>query len=161
MVKLQFRRAEQYDVSGLDLIIGGRLSDEEKEEFRKRLDERRSAVFMLIGEEGPAAVSAMVFDAGDEELTEALRRLYLSHLFVREDLKDKGYDGMMLEYTVNQANYMGYDYLTCKVMLDRPEELKLFTDHGFTSVIRTCIDENGSFVKLCRDVRIKIKCCGS
>ena len=94
----------------------------------------------------------------DELLTCALRKLYLSGVYFDDAARTDGCDGMMLEYTADQAAYMGYDILTVRVSLADAGMLKFFSAHGFDRIVR--VEEKDNRVVLQRDLKRKISCCG-
>lgn len=159
MTKLSFKKITDEDFEKLNNICDHSEQPELAEKFRKELNEHKRVIFALELEGQYIAEGALVFDMHDEDYTEPLRRIYLSHLIVKEDMRKQGYGGMMLEYLANQANYMGYDYLTVGVDLDNFEGIKLYTKHGFNTIIKADEDDMGKYLKLLRDVRLKIKCC--
>ena len=151
MIKLTFEKITPDTFGELVKDIG------KTEELDTLVAEHKGVVFALNDSERYTAASAMVFEMNDDILTTALRKLFLSGLYLSDDA-DSGHDGMMLEYTVNQAVYMGYDLLTVRVALDDVKMIKFYTIHGFDKIVK--VDENEKYIILQRDIKIKVKCCG-
>ena len=153
MVRLSFKKIMPDNSDKLNgLIDKNKLSD-----IKELLEKHKGVVFALDDGEGFKAASVMVFEMNDEILTTALRKMYLADLFAA-DGTDSEYKGMMLEYTVNQAAYMGYDHLTVTVKADNLAELKFYAYHGFDKIVR--VNEDEASVVLLRDVNAVMKCCG-
>lgn len=153
MIKLSFKKMTPENIGSLANDIA------ETNVLENVVKEHKGVVFALHDGEKYTAASSMMFEMGDEVLTVALRKLYLSGLFV-SDKADMGQDGMMLEYTADQASYMGYDLLTVRVSPDDMDRIKFFTAHGFDKIVKADNDEQGGYLILQRDIRVKIKCCG-
>ena len=153
MIKLSFEKMTPETFDGLVKDI------ENTRVLEAVVKEHKGVVFALYDGEKYTAASAMMFEMNDELLTEALRKLYLSGLYL-SDNAEQGHDGMMLEYTVDQAAYMGYDLLTARVALNDMDKIKFYTSHGFDKIVRADCDEDGEHLILQRDIKIKIKCCG-
>ena len=153
MIKLSFMKIMPENAERLSET----LDKKDLEELRKMIDEHKGVVFALDSGSKLSAVSAMVFDAGDEDLTTALRKLWLKAVYIGEDA-EKGHDGIMLEYTVNQAANMGYDLLTVKVSTKDISMLKFYAYHGFDKIVR--VDEKEKMLIIQRDIKAKMKCCG-
>ena len=151
MVKLSFEKIDAEKVGKLINDIDGAA------ELENVVREYKGVVFALNDGEKYKAAASMMFEMNDDVLTVALRKLYLSGLYISGDA-DMGQDGMMLEYTAEQAKYMGYDLLTVKVALDDVELIKFYSCHGFDRIVK--VDERERYMILQRDIRIKIKCCG-
>lgn len=153
MIRLSFIKILPESSDKLDSLKGwNRLS-----EAQKILAEHKGVVFALDDGESIKAASVIVFDMGDEVLTTALRKLYLADLYADMETESE-YKGMMLEYTVNQAAYMGYDNMSVIVKLSDLTTLKFFAYHGFDKIIR--VDEKNGDVVLQRNVKAVMKCCG-
>ena len=153
MIKLSFKKMTPENMEGLIRDISS------AEAFEDIVSQYKGVCFALHDCEKYTAAAAMVFEMNDDVLTTALRKLYLSGLYV-SDKADEGHEGMMLEYTVEQAKFMGYDLLTVRVSADDIKRIKFFTGHGFDRIVRADEDGDGKFMILQRDIRIKIKCCG-
>ena len=155
MIKLKFYQIMPEDADKLSCLMDGDLLNETK----TMLQDHKGVMFGLSADEGKSytAASAMIFDVGDEILTTALRKLYLKSVYTAENA-EHGHDGMMLEYTVNQAAYMGYDYLTVKVSTENLKELRFYAYHGFDKIVS--VRENDRSLILQRDIKAKMTCCG-
>ena len=130
----------------------------DKEMLKKLATEHKGVVFALNDNGNYRAAAALVFEMNDEVLTCALRKLYLTGLSFDDAARTDGCDGMMLEYTADQASYMGYDLLTVRVSLADAGMLRFLSAHGFDRIVR--VEEKDNNVVLQRDLKRKISCCG-
>ncbi|MBQ8965178.1 hypothetical protein [Ruminococcus sp.] len=153
MIKLSFEKMTPESIGALKRDI------EPAAAFEDIVSHYKGVCFALHDGEKYTAAAAMIFEMNDDVLTTALRKLYLTGLYV-SDKADEGHEGMMLEYTVEQAMFMGYDLLTVRVSTDDIKRIKFFASHGFDKIVRADEDENGRAMILQRDIKMKIKCCG-
>lgn len=154
MVKLSFRKIMPEDYDKVRNLF------DFADIIEKELREHKLAVLALDDGEGMVAASALKFEMNDEDYTVPLRRIHLYAFGTAENARENNYDGMMLEYTANTAQDMGYDVLTIRCETKDTQKLKLLSVHGFGSIIKVDEDEKGAYLKLMRDLKIKIKCCG-
>ena len=120
--------------------------------------EHKGVVFALKDGVKYIAASVMIFDMNTDILTVAMRKLYLSDLFVCDNA-EHGIDGMMLEYTADKAKTMGFELITVQVSTDDLRTIKFYCSQGFDKIVKVNI--SGKYLVLQRDLNVKLTCCGS
>lgn len=159
MIKLSFKKIMPEDFGRVRTLF--EAEDKEKcAVIEQELKEHKLVVIALDDGEGVQAASVLKFEMNDEDYTVPLRRIHLYSLAAAENARENNYDGMMLEYSANTAQDMGYDILTARCDTADTNRLKLLSVHGFGNIIKVDEDEKGAYLKLMRDLKIKIKCCG-
>lgn len=160
MVRFSFVKITPENFDKLGEIWDMQANAELADKFRAELCSFKRVIFALKSEEEYLAEAALVFDMNDPDYTSLPKKLYLSHLVVKESERGKGYGTIMLEYLANQAEDMGCELLTVGVDIDNFGALKFYVRHGFKRIIKADEDKDGKFLKLERDLRERCGCCG-
>ncbi|MBQ4122353.1 GNAT family N-acetyltransferase [bacterium] len=91
---------------------------------------------------------SLVFDACDKDYTIKDKRIYLSRLVVKKQLRRKGIGRKLVEFIIEVAKNMGYNELSVGVDLCNYAALKLYTEYGFDKIVFVGEDGDGKFLKL-------------
>lgn len=84
----------------------------------------------------------------DPDYTIPGRRIYFSHLVVKNTCRSRGIGGILIDYIVAQAENMGYCEISIGVNKDNTAALSLYRKKGFGEVIFDGEDEYGEYYKL-------------
>ena len=101
---------------------------------------------MFVGE------ISLVFDTDDSDYTIKDKRLYVSRLVVKKQLRRMGIGRKLVEFASNLAKDMGYKELSIGVDLDNYPALRLYSDTGFNKIIFVGEDDCGKYVKLLKEL---------
>jgi len=101
---------------------------------------------MFVGE------ISLVFDTDDSDYTIKDKRLYVSRLVVKKQLRRMGIGRKLVEFASNLAKDMGYKELSIGVDLDNYPALRLYSDTGFNKIIFVGEDDRGKYVKLLKEL---------
>lgn len=98
------------------------------------------------------AEGSLVFKNDDPEYTIPDKRVYLSHMIVKEEYRNRGIGHIIVDYLINYAEQLGYEEIALGVDADNFNARHLYEKKGFTNVIRTEEDEYGKYVKLLKKI---------
>lgn len=140
-----------------DFALCGALWNLEKraelaERFRREMEDGNRVTFLCRDGEAVCGEVSLVRSMDDPDYTLPGRRLYVSHLVVRRDLRRRGIGTALLDYAAGQAREMGASELTVGVDLDNYPALRLYWRAGFTRLLFVGEDAGGRFVKLLRGI---------
>lgn len=127
-------------------------SDPHTEPFRKEIESGNRVVFIykvngeFIGE------IAYVLDMNDPDYTIPNRRIYLSRLIVKQEYRNKGIGGILIDFMIDTIGKMGYKEISIGVDKDNAAALHLYQKKGFTTVIFSGADEYGEYYKLMKSL---------
>lgn len=145
---------EQLDVSEYEKCgnIWSMDSDPHTEPFRKEMESGNRVVFIykmngeFIGE------IAYVLEMNDHDYTIPNRRIYLSRLIVKQEYRNRGIGGILIDFMVDIIGKMGYKEISIGVDKDNAAALHLYQKKGFSTVIFSGVDENGEYYKLMKSL---------
>lgn len=145
---------EQLDVSEYEKCgnIWNMDSDPHTEPFRKEMESGNRVVFIykmngeFIGE------IAYVLEMNDHDYTIPNRRIYLSRLIVKQEYRNRGIGGILIDFMVDIIGKMGYKEISIGVDKDNAAALHLYQKKGFSTVIFSGVDENGEYYKLMKSL---------
>ncbi len=92
----------------------------------------------------------MVFKNDDPDYTITGKRIYLSRMIVKEEHRNRGIGGIILNFLVDYAEQLGYAEIALGVDTDNMNARHLYEKKGFTDVLFTGKDKYGEYVKLLR-----------
>ncbi|GGM24340.1 hypothetical protein GCM10011351_07600 [Paraliobacillus quinghaiensis] len=97
---------------------------------------------LFIGE------GSLVFRNNDPDYTIPGKRIYLSRMIVKEEYRNRGIGGIILDYLIDYAEQLGYSEIAVGVDIDNLNARHLYEKKGFTNVLFIGEDEYGEYVKL-------------
>lgn len=116
--------------------------------FRRELLEGNRTTFLCRDGEAPLGEVSLVRHMDDPDYTIENRRLYVSRLLVRKDVRRRGIGRALLRTAFETAREWEYAELSVGVDLDNFTALKLYWEEGFDSILYIGEDGEGQFVKL-------------
>ena len=119
-----------------------------KERFYKELVSKNRKTFVYVKDGVYIAEVSFVFNKDDKDYTIPGKRLYLSRIIVKKDMRGKGYGKKLMNYAINFAKKNKYEELSLGVNLDNYIALKLYVELGFTIIQYIGEDSDGKYVKL-------------
>ncbi|MDN7229434.1 GNAT family N-acetyltransferase [Planococcus sp. N064] len=91
---------------------------------------------------------SLVLQNNDPAYTIPGRRIYLSHMIVKEEYRNRGIGGIIADYLIDHAKKIGYAEVSLGVDTDNLTARHLYEKKGFTNILYHGEDEYGEFVKL-------------
>lgn len=91
---------------------------------------------------------ALVFDNGDRDYTILGQRVYLSRMVVKQERRNQGIGGIILDYLIQKAKQLGFSEMALGVDKDNTAARHLYEKKQFNTVIFDGADEYGDYVKL-------------
>lgn len=119
-----------------------------KDRFYKELLSKNRITFVYVKDNQYIAEISIVFNKDDEDYTIPGKRLYISRIIVKKDLRGKGYGKKLMNYAIDYAKSKKYEELSLGVNLDNYIALKLYVGLGFTKIQYIGEDSDGRYVKL-------------
>lgn len=96
------------------------------------------------------AEGSIVFKHPDTDYVIPNRRVYLSRMIVKQQYRNLGIGGKLLDHLINYAENLGYKEISLGVDTDNFNARHLYHKKGFTHVLYSGEDEYGKYVKLLR-----------
>lgn len=127
-------------------------ANELAERFRAEIESGNRVVYVCRQDGEFVGEIAYVFDTGDPDYTIPNRRIYLSRLIVKEELRGRGIGGMLIDFILQKVREMGYVEATIGVNKDNLAALRLYKKKGFTTVLYEGADKDGAYYKLMREI---------
>ncbi len=93
---------------------------------------------------------SLVFKNDDLDYTIPDKRIYLSRMIVKNEYRNQGIGGIIIDYLIDYAKRLGYEEMSLGVDTINLNARHLYEKKGFTSVIFEGVDEYGEYVKLLR-----------
>ena len=124
-----------------------------KERFYNELVSKNRKTFVYVKNDEYIAEVSFVFNKNDEDYTIPGKRLYLSRIIVKKDMRGKGYGKKLMNYAIDYAKKNNYEELYLGVNLDNYVALKLYVELGFTKIQYIGEDEDGRYVKLIKELK--------
>ena len=123
-------------------------NQELKNRFYEELVSKNRKTFVYVKNNEYIAEVSVVFNKEDSDYVIPGKRLYLSRIIVKKDMRGKGYGRKLMDYAIAFAKKSGYEELSLGVNLDNYVALKLYVGLGFTKIQYIGEDEDGKYVKL-------------
>jgi ribosomal protein S18 acetylase RimI-like enzyme len=95
---------------------------------------------------------SLVFKNNDPDYTIPDKRIYLSRMIVKEEYRNRGIGGIILDYLIDYAKQLGYEEITLGVDTDNLNARHLYEKNGFTNILFIGEDEYGEYVKLLKKI---------
>ena len=124
-----------------------------KERFYNELVSKNRKTFVYVKNDEYIAELSFVFNKNDKDYTIPGKRLYLSRIIVKKDMRGKGYGKKLMNYAIDYATKNNYEELSLGVNLDNYVALKLYVELGFTKIQYIGEDEDGRYVKLIKELK--------
>ena len=93
---------------------------------------------------------AFVLDMQDPDYTVFGQRVYISRLIVKQEYRNQGIGGMLIDHVLSEVEARGYPEASIGVDKDNEAALHLYRKKGFTTVLFDGEDEAGPYFKLLR-----------
>lgn len=123
-----------------------------KDRFYKELQNKNRITFVYTKDEEYIAEVSIVFNKDDEDYTIPGKRIYISRIIVKKELRGKGYGKKLMNYAIEYAKSKGYKEMSLGVNLDNYIAFKLYVDLGFTKIQYIGEDSDGKYVKLIKSL---------
>lgn len=104
--------------------------------------------FIYLEENEFIGEGSVVFRNNDPDYTIPDKRIYLSRMIVKEEFRNRGIGGIILDYLIDYAEQLGYEEIALGVDIDNLNARHLYEKKGFTNVLFIGEDEYGQYVKL-------------
>ncbi|WP_312890818.1 GNAT family N-acetyltransferase [Paenibacillus endophyticus] len=91
---------------------------------------------------------SLVFKSNDPDYTILDKRIYLSRMIVKEEHRNLGIGGIIIDYLIDYAKQLGYQEIALGVDTDNLNAKHLYEKKGFINVLFIGEDEYGEYVKL-------------
>jgi len=91
---------------------------------------------------------ALVPNNGDSDYTIPGKRVYLSRMIVKQERRNQGVGGIIIDFLCEEARRMGYEEVSLGVDKINAAARHLYEKKGFDTVIFDGEDEYGAFFKL-------------
>ena len=124
-----------------------------KDTLYKELLNNERVTFVYVKDDEYIAEVSIVFDKGDEDYTIKGKRLYVSRMIVKEELRGNGYSKILMNFIIDYAKRNKYEELSIGVNIDNYIALKLYVELGFTKIQFIGEDSDGKFFKLIKSLK--------
>lgn len=91
---------------------------------------------------------SLVFQNNDPDYTIPKKRIYLSHMIVKTEYRNRGIGKIIIDYLIDYAKQLGYEEISLGVDTNNVKARRLYERKGFTNVIFKGENEYGEYVKL-------------
>ncbi len=123
-----------------------------KDRFYNELQNKNRITFVYTKDEEYIAEVSVVFNKNDEDYTILGKRIYISRIIVKKELRGKGYGKKLMNYAIEYAKNNGYKEISLGVNIDNYIAFKLYVDLGFTKIQYIGEDSDGKYVKLIKSL---------
>lgn len=96
---------------------------------------------------------SLVFKNNDPDYTIPDKRIYLSRMIVKDEYRNRGVGGIILDYLIDYAELLGYEEISLGVDTDNLNARHLYEKKGFTTILFIGEDEYGEYVKLLKKLK--------
>ena len=124
-----------------------------KDTLYKELLNNERVTFVYVKDGEYIAEVSIVFDKNDEDYTIKGKRLYVSRMIVKEELRGNGYSKILMNFIIDYAKRNKYEELSIGVNIDNYIALKLYVELGFTKIQFIGEDSDGKFFKLIKSLK--------
>lgn len=116
--------------------------------FYDELESGNRITFIYIENDEFIGEGSLVFRNNDPDYTIPNKRIYLSRMIVKEEYRNRGIGGIILDYLIDYAEKLGYEEISLGVDTDNLNARHLYEKKGFTNVLFIGEDEHGEYVKI-------------
>ena len=89
-----------------------------KDRFYNELQNKNRITFVYTKDEEYIAEVSVVFNKNDEDYTILGKRIYISRIIVKKELRGKGYGKKLMNYAIEYAKNNGYKEISLGVNID-------------------------------------------
>lgn len=123
------------------------------EQFYNQIKNGERITFIYSENDEFIGEGSLVFTHQDSDYTIPNQRVYLSRMIVKEEHRNRGIGGIMLDYLIDYAKDLGYEEISLGVDTDNLNARHLYEKKGFTEVLFEGEDEYGEYVKLLKSLK--------
>jgi len=121
--------------------------------FYDELVSRNRITFIYLENNEFIGEGSLVFKNNDPDYTIPDKRIYLSRMIVKDEYRNRGVGGIILDYLIDYAELLGYEEISLGVDTDNLNARHLYEKKGFTTVLFIGEDEYGEYVKLLKKLK--------
>ncbi|WP_077324763.1 GNAT family N-acetyltransferase [Virgibacillus siamensis] len=122
------------------------------EMFYDELVSGNRITFIYIRNDDFLGEGSLVFYKNDPDYTIPKKRIYLSHMIVKDEYRKNGIGGIIVDYLIDYAKHLGYKEISLGVDIDNFNARRLYEKKGFTEVIYKGEDKYGEYIKLLKNL---------
>lgn len=122
-------------------------------EFFEELASGNRITFIYLENDEFIGEGSLVFQNKDPDYTIPDKRIYLSRMIVKEEYRNRGIGGIIVNYLIDYAKQLEYEEITLGVDTDNLNARHLYEKKGFTTVLYLGEDEYGEYVKLLKKLK--------
>ncbi|WOV85664.1 GNAT family N-acetyltransferase [Sporosarcina jeotgali] len=116
--------------------------------FYDELASGNRITFIYIENNNFIAEGSLVFKNSDSDYTIPDKRIYLSRMIVKEEYRNHGIGGIIVDFLIDYAQALGFEEIALGVDTDNVNARHLYEKKGFTDVLYVGEDNYGKYVKL-------------
>ncbi len=120
------------------------------EEFKEQIINKNRIVYIYKIDNEFIGECNIVFENG--EYTIPKRRIYLSHLIVKKEYRNKGIGSEILKYIIELYKKYGYSEITLGVDCENSGAIHIYEKYGFR-IYEDAEDEYGKFYKMIKNLK--------
>jgi len=124
------------------------IPPEKHAQLLQDLQEGKHKIFACLAYEKWLGAAAMVYDNGDRVDTIPGQRVCLARLLVRDQWRQQGVGGALVDCVLKQAHTEGFPEISLGVYTDNIPARRLYEKKGFTTLLFHGEDKLGEYVKL-------------
>lgn len=148
MTHFEIKQLDIEEFVKCEAIWGKKEHPEMIQTFYNQLLNGNRKTFIYIENDEFIGEGSLVFNHKDPDYTIPNQRVYLSRMIVKEDYRNRGIGGEILDYLIDYAKDLGYEEISLGVDTDNLNARHLYEKKGFTEVLFEGEDEYGEYVKL-------------
>ena len=118
------------------------------EQFREEIAAGNRVVFIYKINGAFIGEIAYVLENSDPDYTIPGRRVYISRLIVKDEYRNQGIGGILVDHILQTVRTLGYTEASIGVDKDNLPALHLYRKKGFNTVLFDGEDEAGPYYKL-------------
>ena len=122
------------------------------EKIRKEIEAGNRTVYIYKIDGEFIGEIAFVLEMNDPDYTRPNHRVYISRLLVKQEYRNKGIGGILIDHVLDVVQELGYKEATIGVDKDNVAALHLYQKKGFVTVLFDGKDEYGEFYKLLKSL---------
>ncbi|MBQ3556143.1 MAG: GNAT family N-acetyltransferase [Bacteroidales bacterium] len=122
------------------------------EKFRKEIEAGNRTVYIYKIDGEFIGEIAFVLEMNDPDYTRPNHRVYISRLLVKQEYRNQGIGGILIDHVLDVVQELGYKEATIGVDKDNVAALHLYQKKGFVTVLFDGKDEYGEFYKLLKSL---------
>lgn len=148
MLQYQIKELSLDEFEHYENIWGKKENPEMIDHFFNQIKDGKRITFIYTEHDEFIGEGSLVFTHHESDYTIPNQRVYLSRMIVKEEHRNRGIGGVMLDYLIEKAKLLGYKEISLGVDTNNFNARHLYEKKGFTDVIFEGEDEYGEYVKL-------------